>query len=62
MKWVTYRDADDGERTGVLSGDEIHAVPPGVTLLDLIGRGADGCGEAGEDALRSRVDACVSTT
>ena len=41
MKWVTYRDAD-GERTGVLSGDTIHAMPPGVTLLDLIGRGADG--------------------
>ena len=45
MKWVTYRglDADgDGEHTGVLSGDAIHAMPPGVTLLELVGRGADG--------------------
>ena len=52
MKWVTYRSAD-GERTGVLVGDVIHAVPPGVTLLDLIGRGAGGLRQAGEEALRS---------
>lgn len=52
MKWLTYRDGD-AERTGVLSGDTIHAMPPGVTLLELIGRGADGLREAGADALRS---------
>jgi 2-keto-4-pentenoate hydratase/2-oxohepta-3-ene-1,7-dioic acid hydratase in catechol pathway/glyoxylase-like metal-dependent hydrolase (beta-lactamase superfamily II) len=49
MRWVTYR--DDGERTGVLSNDEIHAMPPGVRLLDLIQRG-DGLRAAGEEALR----------
>ncbi|MGZ4584810.1 MAG: fumarylacetoacetate hydrolase family protein [Mycobacterium sp.] len=52
MKWVTYLDAD-GERTGVLSGDAIYAMPAGVTLLDLIGRGADGLRAAGEEALRA---------
>jgi 2-keto-4-pentenoate hydratase/2-oxohepta-3-ene-1,7-dioic acid hydratase in catechol pathway/glyoxylase-like metal-dependent hydrolase (beta-lactamase superfamily II) len=52
MKWVTYRSAD-GERTGVLSGNTIYAAPPGVTLLDLIGRGAEGLRQAGEEALRS---------
>ena len=52
MKWVTYQ-GDSGERAGVLSGDAIHAMPPGVTLLDLVGRGADGLREAGEEALRS---------
>lgn len=41
MKWVTYR-SDHGERTGVLSGDAIYAMPPDVSLLDLVGRGADG--------------------
>jgi 2-keto-4-pentenoate hydratase/2-oxohepta-3-ene-1,7-dioic acid hydratase in catechol pathway/glyoxylase-like metal-dependent hydrolase (beta-lactamase superfamily II) len=56
MKWVTYRDAE-GPRTGVLSGDEIHAVAPGVTLLDLIGRGADGLRQAGEEALGSPLTA-----
>ncbi len=52
MKWVTYQGAN-GERTGILSGDLIHAMPPGITLLDLIGRGADGLREAGEEALSS---------
>jgi 2-keto-4-pentenoate hydratase/2-oxohepta-3-ene-1,7-dioic acid hydratase in catechol pathway/glyoxylase-like metal-dependent hydrolase (beta-lactamase superfamily II) len=55
MKWVTYRSAD-GERAGVLSGDTIHPVPPGVTLLELIGRGADGLRQAGEEALASASD------
>ena len=52
MKWVTYLDAD-GERTGVLAGDVIHAMPAGVTLLGLVGRGADGLRAAGEEALRA---------
>ncbi|MGB8387910.1 fumarylacetoacetate hydrolase family protein, partial [Mycobacterium sp.] len=52
MKWVTYQ-ADNGERTGLLSGDTVYAMPPGVTMLDLIGRGADGLRQAGEDVQRS---------
>src|SRR6516165_10496606 len=52
MKWVTYR-SGNGERTGMLSFGDIYAMPPGVTLLDLIGRGADGLRQAGDDALRS---------
>jgi 2-keto-4-pentenoate hydratase/2-oxohepta-3-ene-1,7-dioic acid hydratase in catechol pathway/glyoxylase-like metal-dependent hydrolase (beta-lactamase superfamily II) len=55
MKWVTYRSAD-GARTGVLSGDRIHAMPPGVTLLELIGRGAEGLWQAGEGVLASAPD------
>ena len=52
MRWVTYRD-DDGERTGVLVDEQIHALPAGETLLGLIGRGADGLRAAGERALRT---------
>jgi 2-keto-4-pentenoate hydratase/2-oxohepta-3-ene-1,7-dioic acid hydratase in catechol pathway/glyoxylase-like metal-dependent hydrolase (beta-lactamase superfamily II) len=52
MKWVTFRDGGT-ERTGVLSGDAIHPMPPGVTLLELVGRGAEGLREAGDQALRS---------
>jgi 2-keto-4-pentenoate hydratase/2-oxohepta-3-ene-1,7-dioic acid hydratase in catechol pathway/glyoxylase-like metal-dependent hydrolase (beta-lactamase superfamily II) len=52
MRWVTFRDGDS-ERTGVLSGDEIHALRAGVSLLELIGYGAAGLREVGEDALRS---------
>lgn len=50
MRWVTYR-SGDGERTGVLVGDVIHAAPAGVTLLELIGLGPDGLRETGERAL-----------
>lgn len=52
MKWVTYRGAD-GERVGVLSGEQIHALPAGQTLLGLIGSGPDGLRAAGDEALRS---------
>ncbi len=52
MKWVSYQGAN-GEQAGVVSGDDIHAMPPGVTLLELVGRGADGLRHAGEEALRS---------
>src|ERR1700757_1319983 len=55
MKWVTYQ-GDSGERVGVLAGDAIHAMPPGVTLLDLVSRGADGLRKAGEEALRASVE------
>lgn len=50
MKWVTYR-SPEGERPGVLSGDEIYAVAPGTTLLDLISDGD--LRAAGEAALAS---------
>jgi 2-keto-4-pentenoate hydratase/2-oxohepta-3-ene-1,7-dioic acid hydratase in catechol pathway/glyoxylase-like metal-dependent hydrolase (beta-lactamase superfamily II) len=52
VRWLTFR-SDDGERTGVLSGDAIHVLPPGATLLELIGYGAAGLQEVGEDALGS---------
>jgi 2-keto-4-pentenoate hydratase/2-oxohepta-3-ene-1,7-dioic acid hydratase in catechol pathway/glyoxylase-like metal-dependent hydrolase (beta-lactamase superfamily II) len=52
MRWVTFRDGD-GERTGVLSGDAIHALAPGIRLLDLIGRGPAVLRETGNDALQS---------
>lgn len=52
MKWVTFR-SEAGERVGVVSGDEIYALPAGVTLLNLLEGGADGLREAGEGALRS---------
>lgn len=52
MRWVTYR-SEDGERTGVLDGEVIHAAAPGTTLLDLIGLGAEGLRDAGERALNA---------
>ncbi|ORA17346.1 fumarylacetoacetate hydrolase family protein [Mycobacterium arosiense] len=52
MKWVTYQ-GDDGERVGVLAEDTIYAMPPGVTLIDLIARGSQGLRQAGEQAQRA---------
>ncbi len=52
MKWVTFKDTS-GERVGVLSGDAIHPVAPGVSLLELIRQGAAALKEAGDEALRS---------
>ncbi|AEF34883.1 2-hydroxyhepta-24-diene-17-dioate isomerase [Mycolicibacter sinensis] len=52
MRWVTYR-SEDGERSGVLHGEVIHAAAPGTTLLELIRLGPDGLREAGERALQA---------
>jgi hypothetical protein len=51
MRFVTYI-TPDGDRAGVLSGEQIHALPPGLPLLDLIAD-ADRLRAAGEEALRS---------
>src|ERR1700739_811914 len=51
MKWVTYR-SDQGDRVGVLSGESIHALPAGTSLIDLIARGSQGLRAAGDGALQ----------
>jgi 2-keto-4-pentenoate hydratase/2-oxohepta-3-ene-1,7-dioic acid hydratase in catechol pathway/glyoxylase-like metal-dependent hydrolase (beta-lactamase superfamily II) len=50
VRWLTFRD-HDGPRIGVLAGDVIHPLQPGVSLLDLIASAT--LAEAGEEALRS---------
>lgn len=52
MRWVTYR-GEDGERTGVLDGEVIHAMPTAVTLLELIRLGPHGLRDAGERVLKT---------
>ena len=51
MRFVTY--AENGaDRAGVVSGEEVFALPEGVRLIDLIGD-AGRLREAGEDAVRT---------
>lgn len=50
MKWATYR-SDQGDRVGVVRGDDLCATAPGTELIELVGRGADGLREARERAL-----------
>ncbi|GII04088.1 fumarylacetoacetate hydrolase family protein [Planobispora takensis] len=52
MRWVTYAE-DTGDRVGVVEGDRIHPVEPGVDLVELIGRGAAELRATGERALAS---------
>ncbi|WP_067136178.1 fumarylacetoacetate hydrolase family protein [Microtetraspora malaysiensis] len=52
MRWVTYA-TNTGDRVGVIGEDWIHPVAPGVSLLDLIGRGAEELRTTGEAALAS---------
>jgi 2-keto-4-pentenoate hydratase/2-oxohepta-3-ene-1,7-dioic acid hydratase in catechol pathway len=51
MRWVTV-DAGDGERTGVMQGDEIYLAPAGTTLLGLLQDPAVSLEEAGHAALQ----------
>jgi 2-keto-4-pentenoate hydratase/2-oxohepta-3-ene-1,7-dioic acid hydratase in catechol pathway len=48
MRFVTYTE-EDGDRVGVLDNGQVHALAPGVTMLELLQR--DALREAGEQAL-----------
>ena len=53
MRFVTYRHPDSQhDRCGVLHGDQIHGLPQGSSLLDLLGDDGDRLHSAGETALR----------
>ena len=52
MRWVTYRKAGD-ERVGLVVDDEVRALPPGVTLIELISAGAEQLAVAGHRAQRT---------
>ena len=56
MRWATYRtEADD--RVGVVSGDVVHALAPGIRLIDLVALGDEGLRDAGERALHDPAEA-----
>ncbi len=56
MQWATFRTDAREQRVGVVSDGEIHAVEGGVSLSQLLERGADVFSEAGEKALRQPAD------
>jgi 2-keto-4-pentenoate hydratase/2-oxohepta-3-ene-1,7-dioic acid hydratase in catechol pathway len=51
MRFVTFAEAD-GDRAGVLDGEQVYALPAGVRLIDLIGDPGR-LEEAGQRALRN---------
>jgi 2-keto-4-pentenoate hydratase/2-oxohepta-3-ene-1,7-dioic acid hydratase in catechol pathway len=56
MRWVSYRDDEGRERTGVVRENEILALPPGVRLIDLLGDDGEKLAEAAGRALADPAD------
>ena len=57
MRWVTFRaSAGDDDRVGLVEGDHVHALPPGATLLGLLGDDGERLADAGERARREPAD------
>jgi len=53
MRYVTFRHPDTGDDgAGVLSGDMVHTMAPGVALVDLLGDDGERLHTHGEAALR----------
>src|SRR3954447_14009228 len=50
MRWAAFRGADGGERLGVVLGEVVQALEPGLTLIDLLGDDRSRLQEAGEQA------------
>ncbi|ODR07085.1 2-hydroxyhepta-2,4-diene-1,7-dioate isomerase [Mycobacterium sherrisii] len=52
MRWVTYR-TPDGDRVGLVVGEDIYSLPTGVTMVELVSRGPQELAEAGQRARRA---------
>ena len=50
MRWATFADRQGQERVGLVVDDAIHALQPGVRLMDLLGDDGGRLAEAGERA------------
>jgi 2-keto-4-pentenoate hydratase/2-oxohepta-3-ene-1,7-dioic acid hydratase in catechol pathway len=50
MRWAAFRGADGEERLGVVLGETINALEPGLTIRDLLGDDGTRLREAGERA------------
>ena len=54
MRWVTYRNGGDGtDRAGLILGGNVHGLPPGETLISLLGDDGESLERAGERAQRA---------
>jgi len=50
MRWATFVDQEESERIGLVVDGRLHALQPGVRLLDLLGDEGQRLAEAGERA------------
>jgi 2-keto-4-pentenoate hydratase/2-oxohepta-3-ene-1,7-dioic acid hydratase in catechol pathway len=56
MRWATFRDGAGGPRVGLVAGDEILALDPGITLASLLGDDGERLAGAGDRATRTPAD------
>jgi 2-keto-4-pentenoate hydratase/2-oxohepta-3-ene-1,7-dioic acid hydratase in catechol pathway len=57
MRWATYQQPGEaGERVGLVVGDQVHALAPGVTLLHMLGDDGERLARAGERARQDPIE------
>ena len=56
MRWVTFAGERDDERVGLVVDGDVRALPPGATLLGLLGDDGEKLADAGERARRDPAD------
>jgi 2-keto-4-pentenoate hydratase/2-oxohepta-3-ene-1,7-dioic acid hydratase in catechol pathway len=57
MRWVTYRrDDETADRVGLLLGEQVHGLQPGLALIDLLGDDGERLAMAGERARSEPVE------
>jgi 2-keto-4-pentenoate hydratase/2-oxohepta-3-ene-1,7-dioic acid hydratase in catechol pathway len=56
VRWATFLDRSGHERTGVVVGEDLHALAPGARLLELLGDGGDRLADAGAKATEDPAD------
>ncbi|SIR27589.1 fumarylacetoacetate hydrolase family protein [Bosea sp. TND4EK4] len=53
MKWASFRDSEHRERAALLEPDGLHALPPGLSLVQLLGDDGERLSRAAEQARAS---------
>ena len=57
MRWATYqRPGEAGERVGLVVGNRLHALEPGLAILDLLGDDGERLARAGERARQNPIE------
>lgn len=51
VRWATFIDGEGRERTGLLVGDDLHALEPGARLIDLLGDDGERLAAVGDRAV-----------
>ena len=56
MRWASFADEEGRERLALVQGEDLHVLPPGMRLVDLLGDEGDRLADAGDRAARDPAD------